>query len=118
MSSEHDLPEGHIHRPAAARPDDGPAGPWTVDGLEDTPQGPVARLELPDGQMVVVPLGTFPGGVREGDLLEVAGGPDGLHARRLPERTLERREAAQRRLDALNAPEGAPGDRDPGEITL
>jgi hypothetical protein len=110
MSSEHHLPGG-LPRP--------PSGDlWTVDGLEDTPHGRAARLELPDGQTVVVPLGTFPEDVGEGDLLDVTGGPDGLHARRLPELTRARREAAQARLDTLNGPENAADDGGTGEITL
>lgn len=110
MSSEHHSPEG-LPRPESA-------DPWTVDGLEDTPQGRVARVELPDGQTVVVPLATLPEDVREGDLLDVTGGPDGLHARRLPEQTRERRTAAQGQLDVLNAPSNAADAADTGEITL
>ena len=107
MSSEHDSPQGLP----------GQADLWTVDSLEDTPRGRAARLELPDGQTVVVPLDALPEGLRGGDLLDVTGGPDGLYARRLPELTQARREAAQRRLDALNGPDRTP-DGDAPEITL
>lgn len=112
MSSEPHLPEG-LPRPESA-------DLWTVDGLEETPQGRAARLELPDGQTVVVTLGSLPEGVRAGDLLAVSGGPDGLHARRLPEATQTRREEAQRRLDALNTQNAltAQNGDAAGEITL
>ncbi|WP_380090871.1 hypothetical protein [Deinococcus aquaticus] len=33
---------------------------WTVDGIEPTPHGPVARLERPDGQTVDRPLTDLP----------------------------------------------------------
>ncbi|MFC5848903.1 DUF3006 family protein [Deinococcus petrolearius] len=89
-----------------------PADAWVVDGLEDTPQGRAARLELPDGQTVVVPLGALPGEVCGGDLLDVSADAAGLRARRLPAATQARRTAAQRRLGALNGPD------DEGEITL
>jgi len=111
------------HRPGAERPGgtDAPATPtperWTVDALEDTPRGPVARLERPDGETVDVPARHLPDGVREGDLLAVQDGPDGVSFRALPRETRERRAQAQAQLDALNARQGPPTS-DQGEIDL
>ena len=86
---------------------------WTVDGLEDTPRGPVARIEREGGQTFDLPLTALPAGVREGDVLGVQDGPDGVTVRTLPEETRARREGAQRRLEALNA-----GPASDEEITL
>lgn len=102
---------------------------WVVDALEDTPHGPVARIELPDGRTVDLPLRGLPDGVREGDTLAVHEGPDGLRARIVPPpsaepgtRTLTARPGSapadarrpptpQQRLDALNAAHPAqPGE--------
>jgi len=76
---------------------------WTVDGIEDSPRGPVARIEREDGQTFDLPLRALPEGVREGDVLAVEDGPDGVAVRHLPGETGARREQAQRRLNALNA---------------
>ena len=45
-------------------------------------------------------------GVREGDLLAVVEGPDGVTLHLLSDETAARRRAAQRRLDARNAEGG------------
>ncbi|WP_337192975.1 DUF3006 domain-containing protein [Deinococcus xianganensis] len=90
---------------------------WTVDALEDTPRGPVARLERPDGSTVDVPARHLPDGVREGDLLAVQDGPDGVRFQALPDETRARRTQAQAQLDALNARQ-APPTNDQGEIDL
>ncbi|MFC4638811.1 DUF3006 domain-containing protein [Deinococcus hohokamensis] len=93
---------------------------WTVDGVEDAPGGPVARLEREDGRTFTLPLRALPAGVREGDLLAVEDGPDGATTRILHQETRERRAAAQTHLDTLNAA-GAPARLTPdedGEITL
>ncbi|MEW6421661.1 MAG: DUF3006 family protein [Deinococcota bacterium] len=76
---------------------------WTVDGLEDGPHGRVVRVEREDGQTFDLPLHVLPEGVREGDVLGVWDGPDGVRVAVLPEETRARRERAQRRLDALNS---------------
>ncbi|GAA5535164.1 hypothetical protein Dalu01_03588 [Deinococcus aluminii] len=101
----------HGNRIAAARyargVKDGEQGPqerWTVDGIEDGPHGRVARVEREDGRTFDLPLHALPEGVREGDVLAVQDGPDGVTVRVLPEETRARRERAQRRLDALNQP--------------
>ncbi|MFC4426445.1 DUF3006 domain-containing protein [Deinococcus navajonensis] len=93
---------------------------WTVDAVEDTPGGAVARLEREDGRTFTLPLRALPPGVREGDVLAVEDGPDGATTRVLPEETRARRAAARARLYALNT-EGAGGPFTPddeGEITL
>lgn len=112
MSSEELRPETE----QGARSDHWPER-WTVDAIEDTPRGPVARLERPDGQTVDVPARHLPDGVREGDLLAVQDGPDGVIFRALPQETQERREHAQAKLDALNARQ-APPTNEQGEIDL
>ncbi|KEF34877.1 MULTISPECIES: DUF3006 domain-containing protein [Deinococcus] len=84
---------------------DGPER-WTVDAIEDSPQGPLARVERSDGLTFDVPLHALPAGVREGDLLGVVEGPDGVTLHLLPAETATQRRAAQRRLDALNAEGG------------
>lgn len=76
---------------------------WTVDGIEESPRGPVARIEREGGQTFDLPLRALPEGLCEGDVLAVEDGPDGVTVRRLPGETRARREQAQRRLDALNA---------------
>lgn len=86
-----------------------------MDGIEPTPHGPVARLERPDGQTVDRPLNDLPPGLREGDLLAVDDGPDGLTLRLLAGESAARRAASQATLDALNEqgrhgrPDGQPG---------
>ncbi|GGR71982.1 hypothetical protein GCM10008959_36970 [Deinococcus seoulensis] len=79
---------------------------WTVDGIEQTPHGPVARLERPDGQTVDRPLTDLPPGLREGDLLSVTDGPDGVTlrpaVRALPAQSAARRADMQATLDTLN----------------
>ncbi len=109
--SETERPAG-IDAPATPTPDR-----WTVDALEDTPHGPVARLERPDGETVDVPARHLPDGVREGDLLAVQDGPDGVRFQTLPDETRARRTQAQAQLDALNARQ-APPTTDQGEIDL
>ena len=86
---------------APPRPEHAPEV-WTVDGIEPTPHGPVARLERPDGQTVDRPLTDLPPGLREGDLLAVDDGPDGLTLRLLADGSAARRAASQATLDALN----------------
>ena len=81
---------------------------WVVDGLEDSPRGRLARVELPSGRTRTVPLRELPGGVREGDLLEVRSGVGGLVFRRLDAETQAARREAQSRLEQLNAGEGRP----------
>lgn len=76
---------------------------WTVDALEDTPHGPVARLERPDGQTADVPLDLLPGGTREGDVLAVDRRPGTVTLSLQPAETQARRAARQAELDALNA---------------
>lgn len=94
----------------------GPQGErWTVDAVEDSPLGPVVRLEREDGRTFTLPLHALPEGLREGDILAVQEGPDGVSARLLPAETQARRAAAQARLDALNSQDL---DLDDGEITL
>ncbi|WP_245872969.1 DUF3006 domain-containing protein [Deinococcus planocerae] len=88
---------------------------WTVDGIEDGPRGRVARIEREDGQTFDLPLSALPDGVREGDLLAVEDGPDGVTVRLLPGETRARRMAAQRHLDRLNAGTSHEGEE---EITL
>ncbi|MEF2276781.1 DUF3006 domain-containing protein [Deinococcus sp. YIM 134068] len=88
---------------------------WVVDGIEDAPRGPVARLEREDGRTFDLPLSALPDGVREGDVLALEDGPDGVTARVLPRETWARRKAAQHELDRLNAGDAHTGE---GEITL
>ena len=85
-----------------------PSERWTVDGIEDSPRGPLARLEREDGTTFDLPLRLLPGGLREGDLLAVQDGPDGVTVRVLVTEALERRGAAQTRLDALNSAASEP----------
>ncbi|PNY81504.1 DUF3006 domain-containing protein [Deinococcus koreensis] len=94
-----------------------PAERWIVDGLESTPRGQVARLERPDGTTGDLPLASLPGGVREGDVLAVQDGPDGVTLHLLPRESAALREAAQARLDALNGADPAEAD-EPAEIRL
>nr|WP_256488109.1 DUF3006 domain-containing protein [Deinococcus sp. HSC-46F16] len=84
---------------------DGPER-WTVDAIEDSPRGRLARVERADGLTFDVPLHALPEGVREGDLLAVVEGPDGVTLHLLSDETAARRRAAQRRLDARNAEGG------------
>lgn len=79
---------------------------WTVDGLEDSPWGRLARVELPSGHTRVLALSDLPEGVREGDVLDVRGGVGELRFTRLDEETRRRRTRAQAQLDALNRPQG------------
>lgn len=90
---------------------------WTVDGIEDSPQGPLARLEREDGTTFDLPLRLLPEALREGDLLDVQDGPDGVTVRLLVAETMERRDTAQARLDALNNAESEMHEED-GEITV
>lgn len=85
---------------------------WTVDGLEDSPRGRLARVELPSGRTRVLYLSELPEGVREGDLLDVRGGSGGLRFTRLEAETRRRRTQAQSQLETLNA---AQGRRDEGQ---
>lgn len=73
-----------------------------MDGIEAGPHGQVARVERADGSTIDLPLHRLPEGVREGDVLAVQDGPDGVILRPLPAVTRERRERNQRRLEALN----------------
>lgn len=57
-----------------------------MDGIEDGPRGRVARVEREDGRTFDLPLSALPDGVREGDLLAVQDGPDGVTVRLLPGR--------------------------------
>ncbi|WP_339097021.1 DUF3006 family protein [Deinococcus sp. VB142] len=92
---------------------------WTVDGLEDSPRGPLARVELPSGRTRTVPLRELPEGVREGDLIEVRRGVGGIVFRRLEAETREARARAQARLDEVNRADVAVDLLgDDGEITL
>ncbi|GGL97398.1 hypothetical protein GCM10010841_02240 [Deinococcus aerophilus] len=100
----------------ASHQHDPPAERWTVDGIEDSPDGPLARLEREDGTTFDLPLRNLPAGVREGDLLDLQDGPDGVSARILDRETRERRAAMQARLDALNSADD--GAADDGEITV
>lgn len=84
-----------------------------MDGIEDSSHGRLARVEREDGLTFDVPLHVLPEGVREGDLLAVQDGPDGMTLHLLPAETRARRGEAQRRLEALNA---GPGDEE--EINL
>lgn len=89
---------------------------WTVDALEDTPTGRVARLERPDGRTFDLPLSALPEGLKEGDLLDVQDGPDGMIAHILPEETQALKQARQADLDALNS--AALATNENGEINL
>ncbi|WP_322618880.1 DUF3006 domain-containing protein [Deinococcus terrestris] len=84
---------------------DGPER-WTVDAIEDSPRGRLARVEREGGLTFDVPLHALPAGVREGDLLAVIEGPDGVTLHLLPDETAARRRAAQHRLETLNAEGG------------
>lgn len=88
---------------------------WIVDAIEEAPTGKVARVELPSGQTFDVALDDLPAGVKEGDLLNVQDGPDGIKAELLPAETAEAKAKAQSKLDALNAQGTTP---DGEEITL
>ncbi|CAM3798587.1 DUF3006 domain-containing protein [Deinococcus frigens] len=88
-----------------------------MDGIEDSPRGPLARLEREDGTTFDLPLKSLPDGVCEGDLLAVQDGPDGVTVRILVAATLKRHETAQTQLDALNSAETDLQDED-GEITV
>ena len=85
--------------------------------IEDGPHGPLARLEREDGTTFDLPLRVLPGALREGDLLDVQDGPDGVTVRILVAETMERRETAQARLEALNNAESDLREED-GEITV
>lgn len=88
---------------------------WVVDGLEDTPTGRLARLEMPNGESVDVPLDILPDGVQEGDILAVQGSPGSVVIHILNKETQAAKAAAQAKLNALNAQGAAqPGE----EITL
>lgn len=102
-----------VSPPSEARPPEH----WTVDGIEDSPRGPLARLERGDGSTFDLPLHLLPEGLREGDLLAVQDGPDGVAVRILVAETLERYEASQAQLEALNNAESDVQDED-GEITV
>jgi len=115
----HALPE-HVAELPVAQGQTGAGQPpehWTVDGIEDSPQGPLARLERGDGTTFDLPLRTLPEDLREGDLLAVQDGPDGVTVRILLAETMERHETAQAQLDALNSAESGIQDED-GEITV
>lgn len=90
---------------------------WTVDGIEDTPTGRMARIELPSGNTVDILLSSLPEGVREGDILGIQDGPDGAVAHLLREETQARRREAGAELEALNARGAEKADAE-GEITL
>lgn len=112
--SESQLPESQTPAPQ-------PSERWTVDGIEDSPGGPLARLEREDGTTFDLPLRLLPGDVREGDVLAVQDGPDGVTVRVLVAETMERRDAAQTRLDALNSAASDPQaelHEEDGEITV
>lgn len=77
---------------------------WVVDGLEDSPRGRLARVELPSGRTRTVPLHELPEGTREGDLIEVRMGVGGTVFCRLEAETAQARAQAQSRLERLNDP--------------
>ncbi|MPY68196.1 DUF3006 domain-containing protein [Deinococcus sp. SDU3-2] len=77
-----------------------------MDAIEDSPRGRLARVEREGGLTFDVPLHALPAGVREGDLLAVIEGPDGVTLHLLPDETAARRRAAQHRLETLNAEGG------------
>ncbi|GGL90786.1 hypothetical protein GCM10010840_31050 [Deinococcus aerolatus] len=112
-----DLPlDTDPQEPADPRPAEGRER-WTVDGIEDSPQGPLARLERGDGTTFDLPLRLLPEALREGDLLDVQDGPDGVTVRILVAETMERHGTAQAQLDALNNAEAELHEED-GEITV
>ncbi|MFD2609728.1 DUF3006 domain-containing protein [Deinococcus taklimakanensis] len=76
---------------------------WTVDGIEDAPRGPVARLERESGETFTLPLRDLPGGLSEGDRLAVQDGPDGVTVQLLPEDSARRKQAAREQMEALEA---------------
>lgn len=80
-----------------------PTEHWVIDGLEDTPHGTVARVELPGGEVRDIPLSYLPNGVREGDHLEVTAGADGLRVGVRRATTVQARAQAQAKLDTLNS---------------
>lgn len=103
------------HSPAAEPADE--AERWTVDALEDSPHGPLARLERPDGTTFTLPLHDLPAGLQEGDVLAVQDGPDGVVAHRLNVEALKNERQAE--LTALNAGgEAKLPTNQKGEITL
>ncbi|MFB9991746.1 DUF3006 domain-containing protein [Deinococcus oregonensis] len=91
---------------------------WTVDGIEDTPTGRMARVELPGGRTVDILLSSLPDGVQEGDILGIQDGPDGAVAHILKEETQTRQAEAQAELDTLNVRGAALAVNADGEITL
>ncbi|UQN07653.1 DUF3006 domain-containing protein [Deinococcus sp. QL22] len=91
---------------------------WTVDGIEDTPTGRMARVELPSGRTVDILLSSLPGGVQEGDILGIQDGPDGAVAHILKEETQARRAEGGAELDARNARGATLAVNADGEITL
>jgi hypothetical protein len=101
---------------SSAERGDHPSERWTVDGIEDSPHGPLARLEREDGTTFDLPLRNLPAGLREGDLLVLQDGPDGVSARILERETRERRAAMQAHLETLNSADD--GAVDDGEITV
>ncbi len=89
--------------------------------MEDSPRGPLVRLEREDGSTFDLPLRLLPEGLREGDLLAVQDGPDGVTVRILVAETMQRHESAQAQLEALNnAADDLNGDLqdEDGEITV
>ncbi|WP_240740829.1 DUF3006 domain-containing protein [Deinococcus sp. Arct2-2] len=91
---------------------------WTVDGIEDTPTGRMARVELPSGRTVDILLSSLPDGVQEGDILGIQDGPDGAVAHILREETQARHLEAGAELETLNARGAALAVDVEGEITL
>lgn len=76
---------------------------WIVDGIEDR----YARVELPNGEVMDVPLASLPRDVREGDVIQVRIEGGDLTLEIDDVETARRREEAQARLEALNtAPAG------------
>lgn len=81
--------------------------PWMVDGLEDTPHGQVARVELPDGTAQDIPVVYLPptirATIREGDQLAITAHAGGLEVQLLPQATQHAHAEAQAKLEALNS---------------
>ncbi len=75
---------------------------WVMNGIEESPNGLVARIERTDGETFILPLSDLASGVKEGDILAVYDGPDGVKAEILTEETAAAQQAQQERLTALN----------------
>ncbi|WP_231881639.1 DUF3006 domain-containing protein [Deinococcus puniceus] len=118
QQEQNPAPTASAAAPAAASATVWTGERWTVDGIEDTPTGRMARVELPSGRTVDILLSALPSGVQEGDILGIQDGPDGAVAHILREETQARRAEAGAELDARNARGAALPVNADGEMTL